>query len=799
MAAVKATTEPSPDRTEHRPANRRQPLAALLGLVVVALSIATVMLALRPPRPVGSDAAPVEFAAARAMPHVRAVSAGPHPTGTLAHRQVMDYLVANLTGLGWQNQVLTGTAANPRLGPPTPVGRVSSVVATLPGRSPTGTVYLAAHYDSIRVGPGASDDAVAVGALLEVARALVDGERPRNTIVLLLTDGEEDGLLGARLLLATVDFDPRASVLVNFEARGSHGPLIAFETSTANSDVLAALAGAPRPLGFSLGHEVYRRLPQDTDFTEFRRAGMPGINLAFLDGSSRYHTDTDSFEHVDASTVQHAGELALRLARTFGEADLAGIGGGESTFFWVPGFLVRYPNTLALPLAIAAVAAVGALCVLTIRRGRARIGRLGLASLTLLAPMLAAPLLAVAGWLGVRAANPGYADLVLGDPYRPGWARAGVIVLGSTAVLTWYATLRRRLGPESLFHAALIWMSGLGLLLAIVAPGGAYLFSAPALMGAGAGIAATWLRDRPGGALWPPVAHAVSAVVTALVAVPIIALLLPTLGLAGAAVPVLLVVLLAGPVLPLLEAAQPLIEPLRSRVGPVWARLMVPVAGSTAALLLLGVAAAVDRFDTAHPRPASLVYTLDADTGVAQWLSSDRRPDAWVTGYAGGEPRPVADQWPNLVFRIVQEYRSGPAAVVDLAAPELSLVEQSGSDGDGRTLVLRLRSPRGAPVVSVRLAADGPALTNAIVDGVEVPVATVAPVGGWGWGFVVNALPAEGVEVRLRFATAAPVRARVIDEADGLAGLPGLSPRPPGVGQTPLATDITCVARTVTL
>ncbi|WP_440064670.1 M28 family peptidase [Streptosporangium sp. OZ121] len=83
---------------------------------------------------------------------------------------------------------------------------MDNIVATLPGRDPTGTVMVAAHYDSAAMGPGASDDGAAVAAMLETVRALRaqedqegrgGGGNLRNDLVFLMTDGEEDGVLGA--------------------------------------------------------------------------------------------------------------------------------------------------------------------------------------------------------------------------------------------------------------------------------------------------------------------------------------------------------------------------------------------------------------------------------------------------------------------------------------------------------------------------------------------------------------------------------------------------------------------------
>src|SRR5690606_26753261 len=75
------------------------------------------------------------------------------------------------------------------------VGRVHNVSAVIEGTAPTGRIVLAAHYDSVPSGPGAADDGAGVAAILEAARALQAGGPPENDVVLLLTDGEERGLL----------------------------------------------------------------------------------------------------------------------------------------------------------------------------------------------------------------------------------------------------------------------------------------------------------------------------------------------------------------------------------------------------------------------------------------------------------------------------------------------------------------------------------------------------------------------------------------------------------------------------
>ena len=62
-------------------------------------------------------------------------------------------------------------------------------------------------------------------------------------------------------------------MVMNFEARGTQGPSWMFETSAGNGAVVAEWASlVPKPAGSSLTYEVYKRLPNDTDFTEFKNA-----------------------------------------------------------------------------------------------------------------------------------------------------------------------------------------------------------------------------------------------------------------------------------------------------------------------------------------------------------------------------------------------------------------------------------------------------------------------------------------------------------------------------------------------
>ncbi|MCI4067109.1 M28 family peptidase, partial [Micromonospora sp. R77] len=473
------------------------------------------------------------------------IAARPHVAGSPANDQVREHLVGVLRGLGLETEVqdtvapeagqLSGAAGGAT------VARVRNVVARVPGTAPTGRVFLVAHYDSVQSGPGGNDDAAGTSTILEVARALTAGPRPRNDIVLVLTDAEEACLCGAAAFAQSHPLAADGGVVLNLEARGSTGPVIMFETSRDNAKLVDVFGrAAPHPVGTSFAVEIYRALPNDTDFTAFLDKDFVGLNSAYIDGGAVYHTPLDTPAAMDRRSLQMHGDNALGLAREFGRTDLKALRSDhDATYFPVPGGLVRYPGWLTLPLALLAVAAVGVLGWLLRRRDRATAGRLAAGVGLALVPVVAAPLGAWLLWTAITTARPGYAELL--DPYRPTWYRLAVVALAATILFTWYALTRRRFGPAALAFGGLVWLALFGVLLAVLVPGGAYLTTLPALAGALAGLAALTTRlDGP----WPVLAVTLAGAVAVLILLPTVVLLFPALGMAMGGVAALFAVLL---------------------------------------------------------------------------------------------------------------------------------------------------------------------------------------------------------------------------------------------------------------
>ncbi|MSR69703.1 MAG: M20/M25/M40 family metallo-hydrolase [Phycisphaerales bacterium] len=176
-------------------------------------------------------------------------------------------------------------------------------------------VLLSAHYDSVAAGEGAGDNAAGVACALEIIRALKAGAPDRDVIV-LFSDGEEVGLCGARAFATDHPLWSQVGAVVNLDARGSDGPVYAFETGLDGPAHAALLASLSIPAHtMSLASEAYRRMPNGTDFSVYLRGGRPGFNLAFIGSPRNYHTDNDTVVNLDGRTVNQMGESALALVR----------------------------------------------------------------------------------------------------------------------------------------------------------------------------------------------------------------------------------------------------------------------------------------------------------------------------------------------------------------------------------------------------------------------------------------------------------------------------------------------------
>ena len=614
--------------------------AGLLTLIFSAGLGVVAVLSLLPPAVAGS-VPPGEFSAARARDYLKPIAQKPHPIGSAAHAEVRDYILSELTKLGLQPQVQRTTAANTFWGYPNRAATVENVIARLSGTATTRAVLLVAHYDAAQQSLGASDDGAAVATLLETLRALKASAPLKNDVIFLATDGEEAGLLGAIAFSRQHPWAKDVGVVLNFEARGDHGPSIMFQTSDENGWLIDEFAEtAPRPVATSVATDIYKLLPNDTDFTVFNRAGMNGLNFAYVEGSTSYHSSLDNLANLDDRSLQHHGLYALALARGFGNSDLTGqIRKSNAVYFDLFGrTLVHYSRTTALVLAVLASLLTVAVIAFGIRHGVLTLWGLALGFFSLLLSLAGAALFAMlASWLIAMVPGSG-APFMQQDTWTNHLYLVGFVLLTVAATALVFGLFRKRISVENLAAGALLWFVLLLIVSLIYLPGGSYLLMWPML----SAVVAWIIRfSLPPGKL--------SAVKLSLIptlgAVPGVVLLSPLLYQIFVVFGVSQILVLVLPVALLLGLFVVNFDLITS-VG----RWVPPAVAAVVAVGFMIAAIAQPDFNQREPRSNELFYALNADTGRAVWASGAVQPDEWTSQLMSRDARPSAmtDNFPWL-------------------------------------------------------------------------------------------------------------------------------------------------------
>jgi hypothetical protein len=208
-----------------------------------------------------------------------------------------------------------------------------NVVGVLRGSDPAlrdEAVVIGAHFDHLGVNSagavagdsvwnGADDDASGVVAVLETARALAAGPRPRRTVVFLLSAGEELGMLGTNWYVANPAV-PLARTVADLQIEmigrpdslaGGPGKawLTGYERSTMGEALTAAgipIVPDPRPAqGFFLR----------SDNVAFAYAGIPGHTISSYGMHTDYHRPSDETRTIDYAHMTATVRAVVRAAR----------------------------------------------------------------------------------------------------------------------------------------------------------------------------------------------------------------------------------------------------------------------------------------------------------------------------------------------------------------------------------------------------------------------------------------------------------------------------------------------------
>lgn len=243
------------------------------------------------------------FSAARVAEDIAVISKDFHSVEEPENKIVVrDYLIERLKSLGADVSLYNyDSTYSERVDYPVDL---SNIYCEFPPQNGDSTyLMLVAHYDSRSTNIvrgdtlnsyGAADDGYGLGTILELLRLAQEYRNEWNQgLKILITDGEEIRMAGMQ---HQYDNNPEVfdnvGLLINLEARGNKGPVLLFETSDNNRELINLYKeSANYPFTYTLTSVVYKFIPN--------------------------YTDLDNYENISHKSIQHYGEQIAPMVHKY--------------------------------------------------------------------------------------------------------------------------------------------------------------------------------------------------------------------------------------------------------------------------------------------------------------------------------------------------------------------------------------------------------------------------------------------------------------------------------------------------
>lgn len=606
----------------------------------------------------------------------------PHPVDSDAGDAVIERLTDLISELGFSPIISDEVFCTSGWGG-VRCARVQNVMFWV-GEAGPNAVMLASHHDSVPAGPGASDDGSGVAASLEIASYLKTKTLNRPVLV-LITDGEESGLIGAAAFVENNPIAQLINAVVSIEARGVSGPAAMFETSLPNGRDIAVLnAGVKKPISNSLAADVYARMPNGTDVTEYLKLGVDAGNYAIGGGVQFYHTPGDNLANMDKRSFFHIGANALEAMDAFIEQD-----GDEAEGQWIYTdvyglFVLALPQFIALPVII--LAGFGAIIVFLTRTGGAPIRSALLPLVALFAGVGIAFLLSyLVGMVRTEAQFAAATPIALRGSQIAGALFGALLAIN---------LMSKRGSEDRILMAGWVWLTIIGGALTAFAPGAAIIF-VPAMIV----LIPSLLLFLLGSDSWGRRIALLAGLVFTLTVLPLTAMGELMLFLEAAAPFTLFTVFSLLVLAPLVMDAD--------RADYERHRGLSSVMGIVAVAMTLG-ALVVPAYSTATPRALSVFHRLGETPGQASWYVSVRDP-------VPDEMQAVAPFTLRPVYPLGGDRQAADAPDFETAGITADVLSDSISE-DTRTLTIRVDAPDIDRLI-VRNRTEGVRLTSIRLSG----------------------------------------------------------------------------------
>ena len=588
----------------------------LIVILLMVLAVYWGFNSLMPSHDITAPESPSEFSTEKALGHLKIISEKQHYVGTPAHEEVQNYIVEQLKILGFSVSIQEDYSSTNDWGGFT---KPQNIVARYPGTEKGEALLLLTHYDSNPFSSyGASDAGSGVVTILEGLRAYLSENKPKNELLVLISDAEELGLNGADIFVNQHPWAKNVGLVLNFEARGSGGPsYMLVETNGGNKNLIKEFtkANSQFPVGNSLAYSIYKMLPNDTDLTRFREdANIDGFNFAFIDDHYDYHTALDTYERMDISSLKHQASYLMPLLSYFSQSDLTNLKSDEDLiFFNTPVFkMVSYPFSWALPLVLIAIVIFILLLYLGIQKQSFNLSDIirGFGAFSFI--LIINGIIGYFAWPILKGIYPQYTEILQGFTYNGHLYIWAFTLLALTICFAVYHKFYKPENAGSLLIAPIFFWLVLCIFLTLKLKG-ANFFIVPVYFV----LISLFVLARQ---------RKPNLFLLVLLAVPVLTIIPPFiqmfpvgLGLKLLISATLLVTLVYGLLVGVFSFF---------RYKNRWA-----IALGIATVVLFFQAHFNSGFSTENPKPNSLVYFYDTNENTAYWGTYDHIPDAWTDVY----------------------------------------------------------------------------------------------------------------------------------------------------------------------
>ncbi|XP_022684088.1 endoplasmic reticulum metallopeptidase 1 isoform X2 [Setaria italica] len=175
-------------------------------------------------------------------------------------------------------------------------------------------ILVSSHIDTVSTTEGAGDCSSCVGVMLELARGVSQWAHGfKSGVLFLFNTGEEEGLDGAHSFITQHHWRNSVRFAIDLEAMGISGKSTLFQ-ATDHWALESFAAVAKYPSAQIASQDVFRSgaIKSATDFQIYQEvAGLPGLDFAYTDTTSVYHTKNDKMKLLKPGSLQHIGDNML--------------------------------------------------------------------------------------------------------------------------------------------------------------------------------------------------------------------------------------------------------------------------------------------------------------------------------------------------------------------------------------------------------------------------------------------------------------------------------------------------------